>query len=153
MLLLCAPDPGQAKSELPPPLGTASQWSSYGEGVRDRPRSLRKVLNRGHRHVGQRLVVEATVEDVCAKKGCWMMLVDGDHHVRVTFKDYGFFVPRDIHGAEVRVEGTLVETEVSVELLKHYLEDAGRHEEAARVTEPERGYAFEATGVTLRRPR
>ena len=43
---------------------------------------------------------------VCQMKGCWMELAaDNDTSgVRVTFKDYGFFVPTDSQGA-ARLEG------------------------------------------------
>jgi len=43
--------------------------------------------------------VEGTVEDVCKMKGCWMKVKTGDGQtMRVMFKDYGFFVPKDIVG-------------------------------------------------------
>ena len=41
------------------------------------------------------VVVEGTITDVCAKKGCWMKVVDGDDEIFVKFRDYGFFVPRN----------------------------------------------------------
>ena len=40
--------------------------------------------------------------------------------------------------------------EVPVAEVRHYLEDAGRPEEAAAVTEPQRGYEIVATGVLVR---
>ena len=47
--------------------------------------------------------------DVCTKKGCWMKLDMGNNNaVRVTFKDYGFFVPTDASG-EVIVNGMVQE--------------------------------------------
>ena len=45
------------------------------------------------------LVFEATIDEVCQMKGCWMTL-ESDQKVRVTFKDYGFFVPKDAGGTE-----------------------------------------------------
>lgn len=142
-----------AQAELPPPLGDATAWKTYGQPVRARRvRSLEKVLSRPGRHLSRPLVMEGRVVEVCAKKGCWMALGDGERQVRVTFEGYGFFVPRDIEGATARVAGILSETVVPVEDVRHYLEDAGRHEEAARVREPERTLTFEATGVMLRRP-
>jgi hypothetical protein len=70
--------------------------------------------------------------------------------MRVRFKDYGFFVPTDLpSGSIVRMEGRFDIEETSVEELRHYLMDAGKPDEAAKITEPERTFAFEATGVAI----
>ena len=37
--------------------------------------------------------IEGQVTEVCQAKGCWMILVDGETYARVTFENYGFFVP------------------------------------------------------------
>lgn len=67
----------------------------------------------------------ATVDEVCQAKGCWMTLA-ADQKVRVTFKDYGFFVPKDIQGREVMVEGVAIAGELEESLAQHYAEDAGK---------------------------
>lgn len=69
--------------------------------------------------------VSAKVVDVCQKKGCWMILTDGEHSVRVTFKDYAFFVPKDIVGKTVQAQGVIGETVLSEADARHYAEDAG----------------------------
>ena len=72
-----------------------------------------------------------------------------DKIVRVTFKDYGFFMPLDATG-EVVVNGIAYVKETSVADLKHYAEDAGKSaEEIAKITEPEVTMSFEADGVLL----
>ncbi len=39
----------------------------------------------------------ATVTEVCKAKGCWMKLqMEDGSKVMVKFKDYGFFMPKDI---------------------------------------------------------
>ena len=43
------------------------------------------------------LAFTATVIDVCQAKGCWMKLnLENGEEVMVTFKDYGFFVPKTL---------------------------------------------------------
>ena len=43
--------------------------------------------------------VSGTVESVCQVKGCWMQVkLDNGETMRVVFKDYAFFVPKDIAG-------------------------------------------------------
>lgn len=92
----------------------------------------------------------ATVREVCQKKGCWMILADGKTTVRVTFKDYGFFVPKDLAGRSVLVEGVLTETVISEADARHYAEDAGKPKaEIAKIKGDQRELGFEATGVRV----
>jgi len=94
----------------------------------------------------------ANIMEVCSKKGCWMMLDLGEgKEMRVTFKDYEFFVPKDAGGRLAIVEGVASMDTTSVEELKHYLSDAeASQEEIDAVTEPEYNYAFEAVGVIIK---
>lgn len=94
----------------------------------------------------------AKVLSVCQSKGCWMTLnLDGGNEVMVKFKDYGFFMPKDIAGKEVIVNGKAYVNEVSVDELRHYAEDAGKSaEEIAAINEPKKTFSFEADGVLLK---
>jgi hypothetical protein len=89
------------------------------------------------------------VQSVCANKGCWMKLeLPEDQNAHITFKDYGFFVPKDSQGHQMLVDGVAFIEKTDVETLKHYAEDAGKSEaEIAKITEPEMNYRFIATGV------
>ncbi|GAB2589095.1 DUF4920 domain-containing protein [Spirosoma areae] len=97
--------------------------------------------------------VEGTVESVCKVKGCWMKVKTGDGQtMRVTFKDYGFFVPKDIVGKTVVVEGTAETTTTPVADLRHYAQDAGKSkEEIEKITEPEKALTFVADGVIVKK--
>ena len=103
--------------------------------------------------VGDSVVSKMTakVDEVCQAKGCWMRLdLGNDEQVMVKFKDYGFFMPKNIAGQEVIINGKAYVTEVSVEEQRHYLEDAGKsEEEIAAIIEPKKTYSFEADGVLL----
>jgi len=93
----------------------------------------------------------AKVAEVCQAKGCWMKLdLDNGEQVMVKFKDYGFFMPKNIAGQEVIINGKAYVNEVPVEELRHYAEDAGKTpEEIAAITESKKTYSFEADGVLL----
>lgn len=97
--------------------------------------------------------VEGTVESVCKVKGCWMKVKTGDGQtMRVTFKDYGFFVPKDIVGKTVVVEGTAETTTTPVADLRHFAQDAGKSkEEIEKITEPEKALTFVADGVIVKK--
>jgi len=93
----------------------------------------------------------ATVTDVCKSKGCWMKLnLKNGEEVMVKFKDYGFFVPKDIEGREVVLNGIAFVDNMSVEDQRHYAKDAGESQENIRqIKEPKRTYEFEADGVLI----
>jgi hypothetical protein len=94
---------------------------------------------------------QSKVQSVCAKKGCWMKLeLPEEQNAHVTFKDYGFFVPKDSKGNEMIVEGKAFIEETDVETLKHYAEDAGKSsEEIAAITSSELNYRFIAEGAKV----
>lgn len=95
----------------------------------------------------------ADVASVCKKKGCWMKvaLADG-REVMVKFKDYAFFVPKDIENKEVTMEGKAYVTEMSVEDRKHYAEDAGMSAaEVAAINSPALTLSFLADGVRIKK--
>ena len=100
------------------------------------------------------VVVRGTVTEVCKMKGCWMNLDQGNgNNMRVTFKDYALFVPKDLPGQEVIIRGVASQQTLSVETLRHYAEDAGESaEEVAKITEPETVLSFEADGVLILSP-
>ncbi|WP_221393909.1 DUF4920 domain-containing protein [Dyadobacter sp. NIV53] len=96
--------------------------------------------------------VTGTVESVCQVKGCWMKvkMADGET-MRVMFKDYAFFVPKDIAGKTVVFEGEAQKKTVPVEHLQHYAQDAGKSkEEIAKITEPKQELTFIADGVIIK---
>jgi hypothetical protein len=98
--------------------------------------------------------VTGKVSAVCKAKGCWMTMVSekpGQPDMRVTFKNYAFFMPKDIVGKTVVIDGfALVET-ISVADQRHYAEDAGQSkEEIAKITTPRREMTFEAAGVVIK---
>jgi hypothetical protein len=90
---------------------------------------------------GQKVLVEGVVRRACSQMGCWMELAAGEEGpgVRVTFKDYGFFVPMDSAGAKARVQGTVKVAELS---------ESGSGSMAAGA---QREVRLVATGVELRR--
>ncbi len=95
--------------------------------------------------------VKGKVAEVCQVKGCWMSIVEeGKEDMFVKFKDYGFFMPLDISGKEVIMEGYAFREVTSVEELQHYAEDEGKSpEEIAAITQPEEELKFMASGVIL----
>jgi hypothetical protein len=94
-----------------------------GEKLKGLPRvELASLLSTPAKFDGQSVAVEATVRKACESKGCWMELSSGGKGpgVRVTFKDYGFFVPLDSAGKTAKVEGVVKVAELSKARAEHY---------------------------------
>jgi hypothetical protein len=95
--------------------------------------------------------VTGVVALVCQKKGCFMNLaMPNGETMFVNFKDYAFFMPKDIAGKKVVIDGFAERKETSVEDLKHFAEDAKKSEaEIAKITKPKKEIVFEAKGVVI----
>lgn len=96
--------------------------------------------------------IAGEIKEVCTNKGCWftMDLANGEP-MRVTFKDYGFFIPTNSQGFPIILEGVATMTETDVETLKHFAEDQGKSKaEVDAIIAPKREITFEATGVMIK---
>jgi hypothetical protein len=110
------------------------------------------VLKSPDKFADQNVLVEGEVRRACTRKGCWMELSEAQDPAapgcRVTFKDYGFFVPTDSAGSKARVEAKVESRAVKPELVAHLESEGAKFADKA----PD-GSAHEvrlvATGVEL----
>lgn len=133
-------------------IGLNGQNNVFGENIEnDKIMSNKELVSLYDNDSKFNTKFEATVIDVCQMKGCWMRLDLGDNKkVMVNFKDYGFFVPKDISGKNVIVSGEAFKKIISVDELKHYASDRGESEEKiASIDKPEIVYSLIANGVKL----
>lgn len=95
--------------------------------------------------------IRGKVTEVCQEKGCWMKLENaGGEKLMVKFKDYGFFMPKNIVGKEVVLDGVASVNQVSVKQQKHYAEDAGKTKvDIAKINQPKKEMQFVAKGVLV----
>jgi len=152
-----------------PAKGALQGWVlTRGEPLKGLPVvTLAQLLRAPEAHAGKAVRVEGQVRKACERKGCWLELAEAPSAtskepsndpskepsrtagVRVTFKDYGFFVPLDSAGATARVEGVVQVAELSEARAAHYAS------EGATVPRGADGKAREvqlvASGVELRR--
>ena len=127
----------------------------YGEDF-DEPKLLLTHIPYLIEQVEKNGSAEATImgeiKEVCTNKGCWftMDLPNGES-MRVTFKDYGFFVPTNSQGFPILLKGVATMTETDVDTQRHFAEDQGKSkEEIEMINEPKREITFEATGVIIK---
>lgn len=129
-----------------------AQKGTYGEELSDakavKATNLEKTMDGKD---AMKMKLKGEIAEVCQEKGCWMTVATGDGQtIRVTFKDYGFFVAKDAAGKKTVIEGEAKMETVDVATLKHYAEDAGKSkEEIAAITEPETKLTFVASGVEI----
>ncbi len=108
------------------------------------------VLEKPDRFADKTVVFQGTIAEVCQTKGCWMKVFPDSTEVgvRVTFKDYGFFVPKDSKGMWVRAEGVFHVTVWSKGDVDHLESDGARLVRYADGTATE--LSFVANGVEIR---
>ena len=106
------------------------------------------LLENSEKYQDNEVVVSTRIAKVCQKKGCFFIAQHGADSVRVSFEDYGFFIPTDSGGKTVILAGTFSRKPLSKEEADHFAEDLG--EEPAAVP-PEFQYSIVATGVSIPR--
>lgn len=99
-----------------------------------------------------RMKVTGRVDKVCQVKGCWMTMDVGQAEpMHVTFKDYSFFVPKNIDGKEAVIEGYARMETLTVDEQKHYAQDEGKSQaEIDAITEDKVTLSFVADGVIVK---
>lgn len=95
----------------------------------------------------------APIEEVCSKAGCWINVEKGNgEKFMVRFKDHFTIPPKTKIGTEAYLHGVAYWDTVSVDLLKHFAEDAGKSkEEIDMITKPKFEMGFEADGIVLKK--
>jgi hypothetical protein len=110
-----------------------------------------ELVSNVDKYDGKTVKVAAVVSSVCRKKGCWMVLGDPTAKspvtVRVTMKDYGFFVPKDCDGKSALVEGVFKKKVLSEAMAKHYASDGGQ--DPSKVSGDKLELSLVANGVVI----
>ena len=118
-----------AQTVAAPPAAPAVAHKTFGAPLGTAPAvALADVLKAPDKFADQSVLVEGDVRRACTRKGCWMELSLAQDPAgagcRVTFKDYGFFVPTDSAGSKARVEAKVESKLIKPELVAH-LESEG----------------------------
>lgn len=135
-----------------PPNVPAEKGATFGKEVKaNNAMTVGQLLKQVREKDGPIAVkVSGKVSDVCKMEGCWLKLESPDGNIMVKMKDHAFLVPTAINGKQVVIEGTAEQKITSVEMLKHYAEDAGKtQEEIAKITEPKKEVIINADGVLV----
>lgn len=134
-----------------PPKGKAKKGTQYGakvdkSGAMPADELTAFMAGKESAHIK----VQGKVTEVCQAMGCWIKLETKDGPVMVKMKDHAFYVPMALSGKKVVIEGEASVKETSVEMLKHYAEDAGKSkEEMEAIKEPQKQMMIMAAGIVV----
>ncbi|MEM8875510.1 MAG: DUF4920 domain-containing protein [Planctomycetota bacterium] len=128
--------PADAAAEVAPSTQPATQPAtemlSYGEPVptnKMAPLPLSEVLADPEKFADRQIWIEGTIEDVCAKAGCWMQITgegtDKALFIKFTCPIEGRLIPMEAIGRRAQVAGEVVIKEIDEATARHYAEDAG----------------------------
>ncbi len=100
-------------------------------------------------YTAKAVVVEGVITNECTEKGCWMQVAPtaDTKGMRVTFKDYGFFIPQSMVGRRARMEGVTRVTTHSRAAADHLIGEGAQLARNADGTATE--VQFVAHGVEL----
>jgi len=94
--------------------------------------------------------VTGKVKEVCKAEGCWLKMETADGAMMIKMKDHAFLVPLSMNGKTIVVDGTATLKETSVEMQKHYAEDAGKSkEEIDAIKTPKKEITMQAKGILV----
>jgi hypothetical protein len=138
----CPHELGEAGKAAAPTAKEANHFGAAFTMVANQP--LSKSLKTPADTLAQ---VTGSIDKVCKKKGCWMVLKDGEAQARVLMKNYGFTVPLDCDGKVAAVEGTLKIRTFTEGQAKHLAEDGG--EDPSKVKGSRTEIVITATGIRI----
>lgn len=132
----------------------AAGWVYYGDSIGpDGSSGVSEIIKGLESKDSVFIKFRGLATESCQKKGCWMdVLLPDSSTMKIRFKDYGFFVPKDLSNDSIVAEGWAYRDTISVEELRHYAQDAGKPDSVIDlIVEPEWQYRFEANGVLVKK--
>ena len=122
---LLAADPNVTR--LSEPVETGNGFEVFGATLPSSGTALKlaELVDNSENYQDQQVLVSTRIAKVCQKKGCFFVAQDGAATVRITFRDYGFFIPTDAGGKQATVYGTFSRKAVSQAQAEHYAKDLG----------------------------
>ncbi|MEM9304312.1 MAG: DUF4920 domain-containing protein [Pseudomonadota bacterium] len=151
LLLLVGIAVAEEPLRLSEPVEVTSTHEVFGAPLPDKSDGVRlaSLIEGDAASDGEAVRVTTRIAKVCQKKGCFFIAQDGDVTARVSFADYGFFVPTDSSGKDVTLVGTFSRTAVSRNEADHLAEDLG--EEPSQALAAAFEYSIVATSVLIPR--
>lgn len=134
-----------------PPEGDANTGMTFGEKITaDGAIPVNELSAKLKEGKSADLKVTGKVKEVCKAEGCWLKMETATGSIMIKMKDHKFLVPLAMNGKTIVVDGTASLKETSVDMLKHYAEDAGKSKaEIDAIKEPKKEITVQAKGILV----
>lgn len=113
----------------------------YGAALTlDEPTKVSEILAAPESYMGQKVLIEGQVLEVCAKAGCWMEIASDEpaQKIKVKVNDGEIVFPMAAKGKTAKVEGEVYKIELDAEQARSYQEHLAE----------EQGVPFDSTSVS-----
>ncbi|MBZ0199594.1 MAG: DUF4920 domain-containing protein, partial [Ignavibacteriaceae bacterium] len=134
-----------------------AEGKKYGNGVTLKDKTeISKILANPDDYVGEKVLVEGIIVDVCSKRGCWMEIASDKEFEKIKIKveDGEIVFPIEAKGKTALVEGTIEKLELTKEQAiakaKHHAEEIDQEFDPASVTGPEVFYQIRGLGAVIK---
>ena len=134
-----------------PPKGDANTGMTFGEKISaDGAIAATELSAKITSKEPTEVKVTGVVTEVCKAEGCWLRMKTENGTMLIKMKDHAFLVPLSMNGKTIVADGVATLKETSMEMLKHYAEDAGKtKEEIAAIKEGKREITLQAKGILV----
>ena len=134
-----------------PPKGPANKGMEFGlKTTADEAINVNELTSLLKGKSTAEVKVKGKVVEVCKAEGCWIKMETVNGPIMIKMKDHSFVVPLDMNGKMIVAQGTASFKETSIEMLKHYAEDAGKSkEEIATIKQSKKETTMQATGIVV----
>ena len=155
-LVACQAAP-ENTAESTQPQVPALEGASYGEPLTlTEVTAVSSILGDPVSFVGERVLIEGEVTEVCKMQGCWLEVVSGeaDDLIRVKVDDGVIVFPLTSRGKKALVEGTVEELQLTYEQAvaraEHEAEELGEEFDLSAVPEgPQTIYRIRGIGAVI----
>ena len=133
-----------------PPEGPANKGMVFGEKITAAGAVKANDVSTVLADKAVPLKITGKVNQVCTAEGCWLKMQTSSGDIMVRMKDHKFFVPVSMNGKTIVAEGIAEKKVTSVEMLKHYAEDAGKTKaEIDAIKEGKKEIVLQAKGILV----
>lgn len=132
------------------------EGTTYGEPVTlTKLTPVSDILDNPSEYLGESVLVEGTIVEVCEMKGCWMDIASDREFEKIQVKvDDGVIVfPLTARGHQARIEGVVevleLTEEEAVEQGQHMAEERGEEFDPSTITGPQTTYRIRGVGAII----
>jgi hypothetical protein len=134
--------------------GAAVEQEVFGDPITlTEVTTVSAILDAPEEFLGERVLVEGTVVEVCEMRGCWMDIASDREYEKIKVDDGVIVFPLTARGKKALVEGTVelfeMTYEEALEDARHKAEEHGTEFDPSTVTGPVTLYRIRGLGAVI----